>query len=60
VLSAEATTINIRKINSAFISYIIYYLQHYISDINIDANEYDFKKALDLLQYIDRVSGLVY
>ncbi|CAC5366026.1 NUP133 [Mytilus coruscus] len=29
-------------------------IQQYISDFNIDANEFDFKKALDLLQYIDK------
>lgn len=29
-------------------------IEQYISDFNIDANEFDFKKALDLLQYIDR------
>lgn len=27
----------------------------YISDENRRANEYDFKKALDLLEYIDEV-----
>lgn len=36
--------------------------QLYISGTNIDATEYDFKKALDLLQYIDKVikADLVY
>lgn len=29
--------------------------QLYISGTNIDATEYDFKKALDLLRYIDKV-----
>lgn len=26
----------------------------YTSEDNIDANEYDFKKALDLLEYVDQ------
>lgn len=30
--------------------------QLYISGTNIDATEYDFKKALDLLRYIDKVN----
>lgn len=36
--------------------------QLYISGTNIDATEYDFKKALDLLRYIDKVikADLVY
>ncbi|KAK3092820.1 hypothetical protein FSP39_007562 [Pinctada imbricata] len=29
-------------------------IEQYISGTNIDATEYDFRKALDLLQYIDR------
>lgn len=33
-------------------------LQLYICDDNRRANEYDFKKALDLLEYIDEVTSL--
>lgn len=29
-------------------------MQLYTSDDNIDANEYDFKKALDLLEYVEQ------
>lgn len=32
-------------------------LQLYICDENRRANEYDFKKALDLLEYIDEVTS---
>lgn len=32
-------------------------LQLYICDDNRRANEYDFKKALDLLEYIDEVTS---
>ena len=31
--------------------------QHYVSDVDRHANEYDFKKALDLMHYIKKVSG---
>ncbi|XP_038663888.1 nuclear pore complex protein Nup133 isoform X2 [Scyliorhinus canicula] len=30
----------------------------YISDENIEANEYDFKKALDLLEFVEKEEGL--
>ena len=33
--------------------FIFYFLQLYISDDNLCANEFDFKKALDLLFWID-------
>nr|XP_022333914.1 nuclear pore complex protein Nup133-like [Crassostrea virginica] len=34
-------------------------IELYISGTNIDATEYDFKKALDLLQYIDKTDSTV-
>ena len=34
----------------------LYIFQLYICDENTTATEYDFKKALDLLQFIDSVS----
>lgn len=42
-------------------TYIVFpSLQLYICDDNRRANEYDFKKALDLLEYIDEVTSCLF
>ena len=39
--------------NSTNIPWLIFFLQLYICDENSTATEYDFKKALELLAFID-------
>ena len=46
----------IYQLNSSAVVSMYYIFQLYICDENTTATEYDFKKALDLMQFIDSVS----